>query len=130
MNQTWLWGGFLAFILAMLALDLGVFNRKAHTVSAKEAGTWSAVWVTLAVLFGLGVGHFQGHHKALEFFAGYLVAEDLSVDNLFVFIRVCSEFRVPPRLQQRALCWATLVALIMRGVMIAAGAIQLERFPR
>jgi tellurite resistance protein TerC len=128
MNQTWLWGGFLAFILAMLALDLGVFNRKAHTVSAKEAGTWSAVWVTLAVLFGLGVGHFQGHHKALEFFAGYLVEEALSVDNLFVFILIFSYFRVPPKLQHRVLFWGILGALVMRGVMIAAGAILIERF--
>jgi tellurite resistance protein TerC len=128
MNQTWLWGGFLAFILAMLALDLGVFNRKAHTVSAKEAGTWSAVWVSLAVLFGLGVGYFQGQQKALEFFAGYLVEEALSVDNLFVFILIFSYFRVPPRLQHRVLFWGILGALVMRGVMIAAGALLIERF--
>jgi tellurite resistance protein TerC len=128
MMQTWLWVAFFVFVLAMLALDLGVFNRKAHAVSAKEAGAWSAVWVSLAVLFGLGVGRFMGSHKALEFFAGYLVEEALSVDNLFVFILIFSYFRVPPKLQHRVLFWGILGALLMRGAMIAAGALLLERF--
>src|SRR5919107_3014624 len=128
MTVPWLWVGFIAFVLAMLALDLGVFNRKAHTVSVKEAGAWSAVWISLAVAFGLGVGHFMGHHKALEFFAGYLVEEALSVDNLFVFILIFSYFQVPPKLQHRVLFWGILGALAMRGAMIGAGALLLERF--
>jgi len=128
MTKSWLWAGFTAVILGMLALDLGVINRKAHTVSPKEAGLWSAVWITLAVLFGLGVGHFMGHQKALEFYAGYLVEEALSVDNLFVFILIFSYFRVPPSLQHRVLFWGILGALVMRGVMIGAGALLIERF--
>jgi tellurite resistance protein TerC len=128
MTQTWLWVGFSAFILTMLALDLGVVNRKAHRVSPKEAGLWVAAWVSLAVIFGLGVYRFMGRQAGLEFAAGYLVEEALSVDNLFVFILIFSYFRVPASLQHRVLFWGILGALVMRGVMIAAGAILLDRF--
>ena len=128
MTQTWLWVGFSAFILTMLALDLGVVNRKAHRVSTKEAGAWTVAWVSLAVIFGLGIYRFMGRQSALEFAAGYLVEEALSVDNLFVFILIFSYFRVPASLQHRVLFWGIFGALLMRGVMIAAGAILLDRF--
>jgi len=95
------WGGFLAFVLAMLALDLGLFHREAHTVSAKEAAGWSAAWVALAAVFGLGVHHWFGPERALEFATGYLIEKALAVDNLFVFIVIFAVFRVP----QRSSCW-------------------------
>jgi tellurite resistance protein TerC len=100
-SQSWLWGGFAAIVFSMLALDLGVFNRKAHVVRTKEAALWSAAWVSLAVCFGLGVYFTLGRQPALEFAAGYLVEEALSVDNLFVFILLFSYFTVPPQLQHR-----------------------------
>src|SRR5688500_15773353 len=97
----WVWAGFTTFVLAMLALDLGVFHRKAHSVTTKEAGIWTAVWVSLAALFGVGVYLTLGKQPALEFVAGYLVEEALSVDNLFVFILIFSYFRVPDELRHR-----------------------------
>jgi tellurite resistance protein TerC len=128
MTQTWLWVAFTAFVLIMLFLDLGVFHRRAHAVSTKEAGMWSAVWVSLALLFGAGIYTFMGQQKALEFYTGYVVEEALSVDNLFVFILLFSYFRVPPSLQHRVLFWGIFGALVMRGIMIAAGALLIERF--
>jgi len=128
MTETWLWVAFSAFVLTMLVLDLAVFNRKAHRVSTKEAGAWTAAWVSLAVLFGLGIYYFMGPQPALEFAAGYLVEEALSVDNLFVFILLFSYFRVPATLQHRVLFWGIFGALVMRGIMIAAGAMLLDRF--
>ena len=127
-NQSWLWGGFTLFVLGMLALDLGVFNRKAHVVRPREAAAWSAAWVSLAALFGVGVFFLMGRQAALEFAAGYLVEEALSVDNLFVFILLFSYFKVPPHLQHRVLFWGILGALVMRAAMIAAGAVLIERF--
>ena len=127
-SQSWLWGGFTVFVLGMLALDLGVFNRKAHVVRPREAAAWSAAWVSLAVLFGIGVYFLMGRQAALEFAAGYLVEEALSVDNLFVFILLFSYFKVPQELQHRVLFWGILGALIMRAGMIAAGAVLIERF--
>ena len=128
MTETWLWVAFTAFVLIMLFLDLGVFHRRAHAVSTKEAGIWSAVWVSLALLFGAGIYKFMGRQPALEFLTGYVVEEALSVDNLFVFILLFSYFRVPPSLQHRVLFWGIFGALVMRGIMIAAGAILIERF--
>jgi tellurite resistance protein TerC len=127
-SQSWLWGGFTALVLGLLALDLGVFNRKAHVVRPREAAAWSAAWVSLAMLFGVGVYVLLGRQAALEFAAGYLVEEALSVDNLFVFILLFSYFRVPPQLQHRVLFWGILGALVMRGAMIAAGAVLINRF--
>ena len=124
----WVWAGFTSFVLAMLALDLGVFHRKAHSVTTKEAGIWTAVWVSLAALFGVGVYLTMGKQPALEFLAGYLVEEALSVDNLFVFILVFSYFRVPDELRHRVLFWGIMGALVMRGAMIAAGAALIDRF--
>jgi tellurite resistance protein TerC len=128
MDQIWLWGGFTLFVLGMLAIDLGVVNRKAHVTTPREAGMWVIVWVSLAALFGAGVYHFMGRQAALEFAAGYLVEEALSVDNLFVFLLIFSYFRVPPLYQHRVLFWGILGALIMRGAMIGVGAVLIERF--
>ena len=93
--QLWIWIGFGAFVLAMLALDLGVFHRKSHTVGMKEALTWSAVWVALALLFNAGVWHWRGPDKGLEFLTGYVVELSLSVDNLFVYLLIFAYFKVP-----------------------------------
>ena len=129
MSQPWwVWAGFTTFVLAMLALDLGVFHRKAHSVTTKEAGIWTAVWVSLAALLGVGVYLTMGKQPALEFLAGYLVEEALSVDNLFVFILIFSYFRVPDELRHRVLFWGIIGALVMRGAMIAAGAALIDRF--
>lgn len=122
------WIGFNSLILVLLALDLGVFNRKAHSVSVKEALGWSAVWVSLAIGFGLWIRSAMGQQAMLEFYAGYLVEQALSVDNLFVFILIFSYFKIPPTLQHRVLFWGILGALIMRGMMIGAGAALLSRF--
>ena len=128
MDQLWLWLGFNVFVLAMLALDLGVFHRRAHEVSLKEAAAWSAVWISLALVFGYGIYHFRGPQAGLEFLTGYLIEKALSVDNIFVFVLVFSYFNVPPRHQHRVLFWGILGALVMRGAMIAAGAALIHRF--
>ena len=127
-DQLWLWIGFNVFVLAMLALDLGVFHRKAHVVSFRESITWTVVWVALALLFNGGVWHFYGSQKALEFFTGYLIEKSLSVDNVFVFALLFSYFAVPPVYQHKVLFWGILGALVMRAVMIAAGAALIARF--
>jgi tellurite resistance protein TerC len=127
MPTSW-WIGFNVMVLFLLALDLGVFNRKAHAVSVKEALGWSALWVSLAIGFGLWIGQSMGRQSMLEFYAGYLVEQALSVDNLFVFILIFGYFRVPQELQHRVLFWGILGALVMRGAMIGAGAILLAQF--
>ena len=98
-DTIWLWVGFNVFILAMLALDLGVFHRKSHIVSLRESLTWTAVWVVLALVFNAGVWHYAGSQKALEFFTGYLIEKSLSVDNVFVFALLFSYFAVTTRYQ-------------------------------
>lgn len=129
MNESLrLWVGFNVFILAMLALDLGVFHRKSHVVSLKESLTWTGVWVVLALLFNLGVWHYAGSGKALEFFTGYLIEKSLSVDNVFVFALLFSYFAVPPVYQHKVLFWGILGALIMRAIMIALGAALITKF--
>ena len=128
MDQFWLWIGFNAFVLAMLAVDLFVFHKEAHEVRAAEAAGWSVLWIALAVLFGSGVYRFMGPQAGLEFFAGYLIEKALSVDNIFVFVLIFGFFRVPPRYQHRVLFWGILGALIMRGGMIAAGAYLIQHF--
>lgn len=127
-DSLWLWVGFNAFILVMLALDLGVFHRKSHVVSLKESLWWTAVWVVLALLFNLGVWHYAGSQKALEFFTGYLIEKSLSVDNVFVFALLFSYFAVPPVYQHKVLFWGILGALIMRAIMIALGAALITKF--
>ncbi|HWA76966.1 MAG TPA: TerC family protein [Polyangiaceae bacterium] len=123
-----LWLGFLAFVLAMLALDLGVFQRRAHQVKAREALTWTGVWIALALSFNLAVYLWFGADHALEFLAGYLIEKALSVDNLFVFIVVFAAFKVPAELQQRVLLWGVLGALVLRALFIVLGAALLQRF--
>ena len=122
------WIGFLVFVLAMLALDLGVFNRQAHTVSVREAGTWTAVWVSLALIFNAGLYFIAGSQAGLEFLTGYLIEYSLSVDNIFVFVLIFSAFAVPPQYQHRILFWGILGALLMRGAMIALGAALIANF--
>jgi tellurite resistance protein TerC len=127
-DQLWLWVGFNAFVLAMLAVDLLVFHKEAHEVRAGEAAAWSVIWIALALLFGAGVYRFMGPDAGLEYFAGYLIEKALSVDNIFVFVLIFSFFRVPARFQHRILFWGILGALLMRGAMIAAGAYLIEQF--
>jgi tellurite resistance protein TerC len=127
-DQIWLWVGFNVFVLAMLALDLGVFHRKAHVVSLRESITWTVVWVTLALLFNGGVWHFYGSQKALEFLTGYLIEKSLSVDNVFVFALLFSYFAVPAKYQHKVLFWGILGALIMRAIMIFLGAALIAKF--
>lgn len=128
MNQIWLWVGFNLFVLLMLAVDLGVFHRKAHEVSVKEAAGWSVVWVTLALLFNYGVYRFMGRQAGLEFLTGYLIEKALSVDNIFVFVLVFAYFKVPAKYQHRVLFWGVIGALLMRGAMIGAGAYLIKQF--
>lgn len=129
MNTTlWLWIGFNAFVLAMLALDLGVFHRKAHVVTFRESLAWTLVWITLALLFNAGIWHFQGPEKALEFFTGYVIEKSLSVDNVFVFALLFSYFSVPPLYQHKVLFWGVLGALVMRAAMIALGVVLITKF--
>lgn len=123
-----LWGGFFAFVLAMLALDLFVFNRKAHEVKMREALLWSLVWIGLALVFNYGIYLWFGRQHALEFLTGYLIEKALSVDNLFVFLVVFSYFAVPKKNQHRVLFWGILGALIMRAVFIFLGAVLMQRF--
>jgi tellurite resistance protein TerC len=127
-DAIWLWIGFNVFVLAMLALDLGVFHRKAHVVGFKESLTWTVVWVALALLFNAGIWHFSGSQKALEFFTGYVIEKSLSVDNVFVFAMLFSYFAVPPLYQHKVLFWGILGALVMRAAMIALGAALIAKF--
>jgi tellurite resistance protein TerC len=127
-TNFWFWGGFIAFVLTMLALDLGVFHRKAHAVRPREAGIWVAVWVSLALLFAGGLWYFYGTKIALTFLTGYVIEESLSVDNLFVMVVIFNYFRVPAESQHRVLFYGILGALVMRGLFIGAGAFLIERF--
>ena len=127
-GSNWLWLGFSVFIIAMLSLDLGLLNRKAHTIKYKEAWIWSAVWVTLAMIFGALVFYYQGTQRGFEFLTGYLIELSLSVDNLFVFLLIFSYFKVPAKFQHRVLFWGVMGALIMRLTMIFVGAALIERF--
>lgn len=123
-----LWLGFVAFVLAMLAIDLGVFHRRSHAVGLKEAAVWSAVWIALAALFNLGVYAWAGPDQALQFTAGYLIEKALAVDNIFVFAVVFSAFAVPAAYQHRVLFWGVLGALALRAAFIFAGSVLLQRF--
>lgn len=136
LNETSLFVGFTAFILLLLALDLGVFHRKDHAVSLKEAAAWSIVWVVLSLLFNVGLFFYVREHSgnaeatriSLEFLAGYLLEKSLSVDNIFVFILIFNYFGVPPKYQHRVLFWGVLGALVFRAIFIAAGALLIARF--
>jgi tellurite resistance protein TerC len=122
------WGVFAVVVLAMLAVDLGIFNRKAHVISFKEAATWSLIWISLALAFNVFVLFQFGENRALEFFQAWLIEKALSVDNLFVFLAAFSFFAVPPQLQHRVLFWGILGALVTRGIFIVAGAALLAKF--
>ncbi len=123
-----LWGGFGVFVLGMLAIDLGVFHRKPHAVSFKEALGWSVVWVLLSGLFALAVGFAFGPTPGLEFATGYLIEKALAVDNIFVFVLLFSFFRVKPEHQHGVLFWGILGALLMRGLFIGLGAALIHQF--
>lgn len=139
-----LWIAFIVFVLMMLAIDLGVFNRTPHVVGAREALTWTAVWIALSLAFNVGVYFMYEHHwlgigtdighplggtdAALQFFTGYVIEKSLSLDNVFVIALIFAYFRVPAIYQHRVLFWGVLGALVMRGVMIAAGAALIHRF--
>jgi tellurite resistance protein TerC len=137
-GTIWLWIGFNLFVLSMLAVDLGVFHRRAHKVSIKEATIWSVVWISLAMLFNLGLylfwdklspaSNYSNSEAALAFFTGYLIEKSLSVDNIFVFVLIFSFFAVPAIYQHRVLFWGILGALLMRGALIVVGAVLLKEF--
>lgn len=122
------WILFNAFVLLMLALDLGVFHRKSHEVSVKEALTWTVIWIFLAMIFNTILYFWRGQQQALEFFTGYLVEKALSVDNIFVFIMIFTYFQVPTKYQHKILFWGIIGALIMRVIFIFAGVALLEKF--
>jgi tellurite resistance protein TerC len=127
-GRIFIWIGFNLFVLALLAIDLGIFHRKAHSVSIKEATAWSIVWVSLAMIFNLGIYFTWGEEKALEFFTGYVIEKSLSVDNLFVFLMIFQYFSTPAEYQHRVLFWGILGALILRAIFIAAGSALLTQF--
>jgi len=127
-DRLFLWIIFNIFVLGMLIVDLGIFHRKAHAVTTREATTWCFVWVTLAIVFNTGIYIGLGSEKALEFFTGYLIEYSLSVDNIFVFILIFSYFAVPASYQHRVLFWGILGALVMRGAFIGTGALLLQHF--
>ncbi len=123
-----LWGAFNLFVLGMLALDLGVFHRKSHEVSVREALTWTSVWITLAMLFNLFIYYYFDKDKAIEFFTGYIIEKSLSVDNIFVIIMIFSYFNVPTSYQHKVLFWGILGALVMRVIFILTGIELIHRF--
>ena len=138
MGSIWMWVGFNLFVLALLALDLGVFHRKAHAVSVREATIWSVIWISLSMLFNLGIYFFwhvaaptspySNGDAALAFFTGYLIEKSLSVDNIFVFVLIFSYFSVPAKYQHRVLFWGILGALVMRAALILIGAALIKEF--
>ncbi|HEX2663310.1 MAG TPA: TerC family protein [Candidatus Acidoferrum sp.] len=128
LDHLWAWIGFGAFVLGMLALDLGILNRKSREVSLKKALAWSAVWIGLALSFNTGIYFWHGGEKALQFLTAYLVELSLSVDNLFVFLLVFGYFKVPAEYRHKALFWGILGALLMRAVFIAAGITLIAKF--
>src|SRR6478736_2143948 len=129
MNESALrWIGFNLFVLVMLALDLGVFHRKSHAVSVKEALIWTGVWITMALIFNLLIYYQFGEEKAVEFFTGYIIEKSLSVDNIFVIILIFSYFQVSNEYQHKVLFWGILGALVMRAIFIFSGIDLIHRF--
>jgi tellurite resistance protein TerC len=124
----WHWAGFIACVLIFLALDLGIFHRSAHTVKFKEALYWSVLWVTLSLAFAGMLSALRGREESVEFVTGYIIELSLSMDNVFVIALIFAFFRVPSQYQHRVLFWGILGALLMRGLMIAAGAALIQRF--
>lgn len=128
MGSPILWVGFNLFVLLALALDLGVFHRKAHKIKLAEAAFGSALWISLALAFGWCVWNWYGEQRGLEYLTGYVIEKALSVDNLFVFLVIFRTYQVPEAVQHRVLAWGILGALVMRGIMIAAGAALVAKF--
>lgn len=126
--NIWFWVVFNAFVLMMLALDLGVFHKKLHVVSVKEALTWSGIWIFLALCFNGFIYFAFGETKAMEFFTGYVIEKALSVDNIFVFVLIFTYFQIPSIYQHKVLFWGIIGALIMRVIFIFAGVALLEKF--
>jgi len=128
MGTPLLWIAFNLFVLVAIALDLGVVSRRLHKVEVREAAITSLVWIALAVVFGIGVLHYSGYQRGIEFFTGYLIEKALSVDNLFLFLVIFRTFGIDERFQHRMLEWGIIGALVMRGLMILAGTELIERF--
>lgn len=124
----YMWTGFIALVIIMLIVDLGVFHRQAHEVKLKEALSWSAIWIALSLIFNGVIWYYMGEVKALEFLTGYLIEKSLSVDNLFVFIMLFGYFKVDPKYQHKVLFWGIIGALVMRAIFIFAGVALLEKF--
>ena len=124
----WHWAGFILCVLIFLALDLGLFHRRARVVKFKEAAAWSAVWFALAMAFAGAMAHWRGSEEAIQFTTGYIIELSLSLDNILVIALIFSWFRIPVQFQHRLLFWGILGALVMRGAMIAAGAELINRF--
>ena len=127
-HSIWEWLAFMAIIGFMLVLDLGVFHRKSHEVKIKEALIWTAVWISLALIFNYGIYIFMGKEKAVEFLTGYVIEKSLSIDNLFVFIMLFTYFNVDTKYQHKVLFWGILGALIMRAIFIFAGVALISKF--
>jgi tellurite resistance protein TerC len=119
---------FNVVVLAILAIDLGVFNKKAHKISVKEAAIWSSIWIGLSLAFAGYINSWMGHEAAVEFVTGYLIEYSLSIDNIFVIVLIFSYFRIAEKYQHRVLFWGIIGALVMRGALIAAGAFLINRF--
>lgn len=124
----WHWAGFILIVLLFLAIDLGIFHRTAHVVRVREAFCWTCVWVSMAMLFALLVKSLRGREEAIEFVTGYVIEFSLSMDNVFVIALIFGYFRVPAEYQHRVLFWGIMGALIMRGIMIGAGAALVARY--
>lgn len=127
-TAIWAWIAFHAVVFFVLALDLGVFHRRSHRVSAREAGIWTLVWISLSMAFNGLIWLWRGPEDALNFLTAYVVEYSLSIDNIFVFVLLFGYFRVPPQYQHRVLFWGILGALLMRGSMILLGAALIEQF--
>ena len=127
-HEIWAWGGFLLFVIALLALDLGLFQRKNHIIGIRESLFWTGFWIFLALLFNLGIYWVKGPQVGLEFLTGYLLEKSLSLDNLFVFILVFNYFGVHPLHQHKVLFWGILGALIMRGIFVIVGVALVRQF--
>lgn len=127
-GSPWMWAGFIGFVLGMLALDLGIFHRRAHKVGVKEAGLWSLVWVGCALAFNALIWNSFGPERGMEFLTGYLIEKALSVDNLFVFVLIFGAFSVPEAYQHRVLFWGILGALVMRALFVGLGAALIASF--
>jgi len=127
-QQSLLWIGFILLVFLMLALDLGVFHRKAHIIKIKEALFLSVFWISIAIMFNIGIYFFLGQQRALEFMTGYVIEKALSVDNLFVFLMIFSYFHVSSIYQHKILFWGILGALVMRAIFIATGITLIEKF--